>query len=63
MKIIVYFYNHTFSAMVFGSVNNNIISFNNLILNNIGVNYFNLISHREYLYFKIYECRVYIYIL
>ena len=49
--------------MVLSSVNSNIINFNNLILNNIGVNCFNLINYKEYLYFKMYKCRVYIYIL
>ena len=49
--------------MIFGSINNSVISFNNSILNNTGVNCFSLINHREYLYFRVYRCRVYIYIL
>ena len=49
--------------MVFNNINNNIINFNNLILNNIGVGCFSLASYRKYLYLKIYKCRVYIYIL
>ena len=49
--------------MIFSSVNSSIINFNNLILNNTGVNCFSLVSYREYLYFRIYKCRVYIYIL
>ena len=63
MKITVYFYNCIFSIMVFSNIDSSVISFNNLILNNIGVDCFNLVSYREYLYFRMYGCRVYIYIL
>ena len=63
MKVAVYLYNCISSIIIFGSINNNIINSNNLILNNIGVGCFNLVSHREYLYFRVYRCRVYIYIL
>ena len=48
--------------MVLSSVNSSIINSNNLILNNTGINYFNLINYREYLHLKIYKYRVYIYI-
>ena len=49
--------------MVFSNINNSIISPNNLILNNTGINYFSLTNYREYLYFRVYRYRVYIYIL
>ena len=49
--------------MILDNVNNNIISFNNLILNNTNINYFSLVNYREYLYFRVYKCRIYIYIL
>ena len=63
MKVIIYLYNYTSSIIIFSSINNNIINPNNLILNNTNINCFNLTSYREYLYLKIYKCRVYIYIL
>ena len=63
MKATIYLYNYISNIMVFGSVNSSIINLNNLILNNISVGYFNLANYREYLYFRIYRCRVYIYIL
>ena len=62
MKAVVYLYNYISSAMVLGSVNNNIINPNNSILNNTGVGCFSLSSHKKYLYLKVYGCRVYIYI-
>ena len=63
MKIIIYLYNYISNIIIFDSINNNIINPNNLILNNININYFSLASHRKYLYLKIYKYRVYIYIL
>ena len=62
MKIIVYLYNYISNIIIFGNINSNIINPNNSILNNAGINCFNLISYKEYLYFKIYRYRVYIYI-
>ena len=62
MKAIVYLYNYIFNIIIFGNVDNNTINLNNSILNNINIGYFSLISHREYLYFRIYGYRVYIYI-
>ena len=49
--------------MVFDSIDSSAINPNNLILNNIDIDCFNLISYREYLYFRIYRYRVYVYIL
>ena len=63
MKAIAYLYNCIFNIIIFNSVNSSAINPNNLILNNAGVNCFNLVSHREYLYFRIYRYRVYVYIL
>ena len=62
MKITIYLYNYIFNIIIFSNINNNIINFNNSILNNTSVGCFSLISYREYLYFRIYKCRVYIYI-
>ena len=62
MKTIVYLYNYIFSAIIFNSVNNNIISPNNSILNDTDIGCFSLISHKKYLYLRVYRCRVYIYI-
>ena len=63
IKIVIYLYNHISSVIIFGSINNNIINSNDSILNNTSINCFSLVSHREYLYLKIYRYRVYIYIL
>ena len=63
MKVVVYLYNYISNVIIFDNINSNIINSNNLILNNIGVSCFSLVSHREYLYFRVYRCRVYIYIL
>ena len=49
--------------MVFNSINSSAINFNDLILNDADINCFSLISYKEYLYFRVYGCRVYIYIL
>ena len=62
VKAIVYLYNYIFNAIIFSNINNNTINSNNLILNNTGIDYFSLVSHREYLYFRVYRYRVYIYI-
>ena len=62
MKVIIYLYNHTSNTIIFNNINSNIINPNNSILNNININYFSLASHKEYLYFKIYKYRIYIYI-
>ena len=48
--------------MIFGNVDSSVISSNDSILNNAGVGCFSLVSYREYLYLRIYGCRVYIYI-
>ena len=45
-----------------GSIDGNTVSSNNSILNNADVGYFSLINHKEYLYFRVYGCRAYIYI-
>ena len=63
VKAAVYLYNCIPSVMVFGSIDGSAISPNNSILNNTGVGCFSLISHKEYLYFKVYRYRAYIYIL
>ena len=62
MKVIVYLYNYIPSIIIFNNIDSSAINPNNLILNNIGINCFNLASHREYLYLKIYGYRIYIYI-
>ena len=63
VKVVVYLYNYISNIIIFGSINSNVINPNNLILNDASINYFNLVSYREYLYFRVYGCRVYIYIL
>ena len=62
MKIVVYLYNYIFNTMVLGNINSNIISLNDSILNDTGVDCFSLTSYREYLYLRMYGYRVYIYI-
>ena len=63
MKAIIYLYNYISSTIILDSINSSVINPNNLILNDAGINYFSLVSYREYLYFRVYRCRVYIYIL
>ena len=63
MKIAVYLYNYIPNIIIVSNIDSSVINFNNSILNNTNINYFNLINYREYLYFKVYKCRVYIYIL
>ena len=63
VKVAVYLYNYIFNIIIFDNINSNTINPNNLILNDTGVDCFNLINYKKYLYFKIYGCRVYVYIL
>ena len=63
VKVVVYLYNYTPSVMVLGNIDGNKISPNDLVLNNADINCFSLINYKEYLYFRVYRCRVYTYIL
>ena len=62
VKAAAYLYNRISSAMVLGSVDSSAINPNDSILNDAGVGYFSLVSHREYLHLRVYGCRAYAYI-
>ena len=62
MRVAVYLYNYTPSKFILGGNSEELI---NLIISffwKLSINYFSPLYYIKYYYFKIYECRVFIYI-
>ena len=63
MRIIIYLYNYILSKFILGDNNKKLINSITFFFWELDIGCFNLLYYIKYHYFRIYRCRIFIYIL